>query len=54
MRGREHDPDAGRDDEETEELERQPDPVDPLKRGPDEDETMPGADPVVPPVPPED
>jgi hypothetical protein len=29
------------------------DPVDPLKRDPDEGETMPGLDPVVSPVPPE-
>jgi len=29
------------------------DPIDPLKRGPDEDETMPGLDPVVSPIPPE-
>ena len=40
-------------DEETEELEREPDPVDPLKRDPDEDEALPGPDPVVSPVPPE-
>jgi hypothetical protein len=29
------------------------DPIDPLKRDPDEDETMPGLDPVVSPIPPE-
>ncbi len=29
------------------------DPIDPLKRDPEEDETMPGLDPVVSPVPPE-
>lgn len=29
------------------------DPIDPLKRDPDEGETMPGLDPVVSPVPPE-
>ncbi len=39
-------------DEETEE-EPGIDPVDPLKRDPDEGETMPGLDPVVSPVPPE-
>ena len=27
--------------------------ADPLKRDPEEDETMPGLDPVVPPIPPE-
>jgi hypothetical protein len=37
-------------DEETEEG---IDPLDPLKRDPDEDETMPGLDPVVSPIPPE-
>jgi hypothetical protein len=31
------------------------DPIDPLKRDPErEDERMPGWDPVVPPIPPED
>jgi hypothetical protein len=29
------------------------DPVDPLKRDPDEDGEMPGLDPVVSPIPPE-
>jgi hypothetical protein len=29
------------------------DPIDPLKRDPDEGETMPGLDPVVSPLPPE-
>ncbi len=39
--------------EETEEVGTEIDPVDPLKRDPEEGETMPGLDPVVSPVPPE-
>jgi hypothetical protein len=39
--------------DETEEAGPTIDPLDPLKRDPDEDETMPGLDPVVSPVPPE-
>ncbi len=39
--------------EETEEVGTGIDPIDPLKRDPDEEETMPGLDPVVSPVPPE-
>jgi hypothetical protein len=39
--------------EETDDLGTAIDPVDPLKRDPEEDETMPGLDPVVSPVPPE-
>jgi hypothetical protein len=36
-----------------EETEQGIDPLDPLKRDPDEDDTMPGLDPVVSPIPPE-
>ena len=38
---------------EEEEIGTSIDPVDPLKRDPDEGETMPGLDPVLSPVPPE-
>ncbi len=39
--------------EETERVGTEIDPIDPLKRDPDEGDTMPGLDPVVSPVPPE-
>jgi hypothetical protein len=39
--------------EEAEEVGTGIDFADPLKRDPDEDETMPGLDPVVSPIPPE-
>jgi hypothetical protein len=39
--------------EETDDDDTAIDPIDPLKRDPDEGETMPGLDPVVSPIPPE-
>lgn len=39
--------------EETEEVGPAIDPIDPLKRDPDEEEAMPGLDPVVSPIPPD-
>jgi hypothetical protein len=50
MPGEEETPQKRGDDEE---IGAGIDPVDPLKRDPDEGETMPGLDPVVSPVPPE-
>jgi hypothetical protein len=43
----------GTPQEETEEVGPTIDPIDPLKRDRDEDDEMPGLDPVVSPVPPE-
>jgi hypothetical protein len=48
-----HDPDAAQPEppgDDVGELEDAPDPVDPLKRGDDQDQ--PGADPTPPPIPP--
>ena len=50
MRGEEEPRQTDGDDEE---IGAGIDPIDPLKRDPDEGETMPGLDPVVSPVPPE-